>query len=132
MHCETQLICTRNVRAGSTIRLMAQIESAPNELMSPDDVQSVRVDLYDLSDGERTPVDQDGNEITDGSAFDEPEVSDVVHVATTEGWLKDSIGANVSYLMRTPAIVGNIYEVRITITDNDDRPYVPVWKLPAE
>ena len=140
--CDCDLIHTKSVIAGSTVLLMARIEAEPGVMITPDQADSARIDLYELgSDNSRTPVDNSGDKITDGTAYDDDPVSPyagtsggVVHDGETAGWEKDSVGFNSSYKMATPSglsHIGKVYEARLTVTDTNNNNYVAVWKLPS-
>ena len=65
--------------AGSTVALLARVKKPSDATyITQATVGSVRVDVYEMDGDTATPVDSDGEEITDGSAYATPADTDVV------------------------------------------------------
>lgn len=131
MSCCNQSICWI---AGNTGVLMARVVDVDDDPILQADVDSIRVDLLDMTDpSDPTPVDSTGTEITDGSAYSEPDEADVVFdtYQTDSRWTKDSTGYNFAYAMAVPTRDVS-YEVRITITLTSGNTQVAVWTINAK
>jgi hypothetical protein len=126
MSCECNVITEVCVVKGSTVVLMARVKTPDGDYITQSDVSSVRVDLYEMDDEERTAVDSDGAEIEANSddtfdAYDEPDATDVIFdtFQTDDRWQSDSTGYDVAYKIAMPDF--GIYEARVSITlANDD------------
>lgn len=114
------------VVAGSTIVLLAQVMTPEDDLLTPDEVDAVSVELDDVTT-ESTPVDANGDEIADGSAFDEPDKADVVldPPQTDRDW-PDSTGYNIAYKIKLP-LRDKIYDVRLTLELTSGDTEVVLW-----
>jgi hypothetical protein len=113
---------------------MARVVDVDDDPILQADVDSIRVDLLDMTDpSDPTPVDSTGTEITDGSAYSEPDEADVVFdtYQTDSRWTKDSTGYNFAYAMAVPTRDVS-YEVRITITLTSGNTQVAVWTINAK
>lgn len=124
MGCSDKLILSVEAIGGSVIVLMGRVTSAdaPPTTLVQDDVDSVRVDVCEIDeDGELTPVNSTGVEITDGSAYAEPSVASTVYnsLQTDSRWTSsprgDSTGYNTAYKF-VPPTRDTDYDVRITLT----------------
>jgi hypothetical protein len=135
--------------AQSTIALVARVKKSDGTYLLPTDATTIRVDLYDLADEfsqpqlsstgtiipptVRTPVDDTGTPITDGSAYDSPAASEVVFsTLQTDGrWTLDSTGYNVCYKIATP-LQDHIYEVRITFSLSNADTLIVAWQIDSQ
>lgn len=118
--------------AGSTIVLMARVAGTDNVNLTQGDVSAIRVDVYEIGDGDYTAVDSSGAEITDGSAYEIPDVSDTVYdtLQTDSRWQEDSSGYNVAYKFAAP-LRAKTYELRLTLTVGDDN-LIVVWQVDSQ
>lgn len=119
------------MNAGGTCVLMARLKNADATYPEQADVESVRVDVYEIVAGEDpAPVDLEGEEITDDSAADEPAAGDVIfdELQTDDAWTADSTGYNFRYEFSAP-VRDKRYEVRVTIELESGDTLVSVWQL---
>src|SRR4051812_46530389 len=109
------------VVAGNTNVLMARLLLTDGQYVETIDVDSIRVDVYQVTLDGRTAIDLEGTEITDGSAADAPEIDDVISddLRTDSRWSRDSTGFNLTYEWSAPD-PDTEYEVRISVTTTDE------------
>jgi hypothetical protein len=127
MGCKSCDMETECVFADGTFVILARVVKKDNTNITQAATSSVRVDVYELDEDDRTAVDSTGAEITTGAAFDTPDKTVVIFDAlqTDSRWTKDSTGYDFAYAMILPDW-DKQYEVRITITTTDGQKLVIV------
>lgn len=126
-NADKQLITTVHAVAGSTVVLLARVTTTTAVNVVQADVTSVRVDVNEVTDANLIPVDEEGEEVTDGSAYQTPVVADVVFntLQTDSRWDVDSTGYNVAYKFTAPKR-DKTYDVRVTLAmENGDTLVLP-------
>lgn len=132
MGCNSDKVIIERLEAfaGSTVVLMAMVKNADDEAITQADVADIRVDVYDLSEDPKSPVDLTGVEVMDGSAYDTPDADVVFDTPQTDSrWKKDSTGYNFAYRFVVPSVSDTNYEVRIMVTDDDGSKLPAVWEV---
>jgi hypothetical protein len=114
---------------------MARLTNADASYPVQEDVDSIRVDLFEIDDeDDRLGVDLDGVELDDQTdAAAELDAEDVIfdELQTDDAWSEDSTGYNFRYEFAAP-LKDKRYEVRVTIVLNSGDTLVARWKLLSE